>query len=455
MRRSTLTGAATLAALVLTLTACAPGGGSATSSEAGSATASSAALSTDVAAAGDITLTVWDQNTDPGINDAQEALNTAFQEKYPNVKIERVSRSFADLKTTLGLALDAPDAPDVVQANQGYPDMGTFVEAGLLRPIGDYATLYGWDTAFPAQQLSLNSFSADGKTWQGDNLYGVSQTGEVVGVYYNKAKLAELGITKPVTIEDFGAALQTASAAGTLPLEFGNTEKSPGIHLFGIVQAATLGATGVNELVSGKSGAWTDAGTVEAADLLTQWTTAGYLPTGSSGISRDAARDNFAGGGSLFYVDGTWRLSQLGEAMGDNVGFLALAPAGSTDPVTTGGVGLAWAITGKTTKTDAAAAYIDFITNPAAAAVLLENGNLPAVVPADYTPAAGSLESDVISTWNTVNETNGLVPYLDYATPTFYDTITAAVQELVAGQYTPQQFADTLQADAAKFAESR
>ena len=109
---------------------------------------------------------------------------------YPNVTIKRTVESFSDLKTTLKLALSSNTPPDVVQANQGYPDMGAFVAAGMLRPMNDYAKLYGWDSYYPEALLKQNSFSSDGKTWQGDTLFGVSQTGEVVGIYYNRQLLS-------------------------------------------------------------------------------------------------------------------------------------------------------------------------------------------------------------------------------------------------------------------------
>ena len=94
MKRSIKTMGALAASFTLALaaTACAPGG-STTDNPAPSG--STSPVSKDVPAAGDVTLTVWDQNTDTGINDAQVALNTKFQQKYPNVKIERVSRSTA------------------------------------------------------------------------------------------------------------------------------------------------------------------------------------------------------------------------------------------------------------------------------------------------------------------------------------------------------------------------
>ncbi|HET7414212.1 MAG TPA: extracellular solute-binding protein, partial [Arthrobacter sp.] len=86
-------------------------------------------VSTDIASLGDITLSVWDQEVRGGQNKQITQLNAAFEQKYPNVTIDRNSQSFDDLGTTLRLALTGEDAPDVVQANNGRSDMGAFVKA--------------------------------------------------------------------------------------------------------------------------------------------------------------------------------------------------------------------------------------------------------------------------------------------------------------------------------------
>jgi raffinose/stachyose/melibiose transport system substrate-binding protein len=54
-----------------------------------------------------------------------------------------------------------------------------------------------------------------------------------------------------------------------------------------------------------------------------------------------------------------------------------------------------------------------------------------------------------------VSEANGMVPYLDWATPTFYNTTTAAIQELMAMRITPQEFVTKIQTDYAEFQSSR
>lgn len=435
------------AAVALGLTACTPGG-----SAAPAASQSLGPVSKDVGSA-KTTLTVWDQNTDTGINDAQQVLNDAFEKAHPNITVKRVSRSFADLKTTLKLALSGDNPPDVVQANQGYPDMGAFVKAGFLRPVDDYAKLYGWDDYYPSSLLKLNSFSSDGTTWQGDQLYGVSQTGELVGLYYNKEVLKAAGIdSPPTTVAELTEDMQKVKAAGTLPLSYGDVEKSPGIHLYGLVLSALAGRESVNDLVAGKSGSWTGDDEVKAASTISGWVKDGYVTEGANGVSRDDAVSAFGSGKSAFLITGTWYQATLEAASkAKEIGFTALTPAGASTPVTMGGEGLAWAITSKTKNADAAAAYVDFVTNAKAATTLVDKGNLPTVVPDSDTPAEGTIAGDITSNYKTISSANALTPYLDYATPTFYDTITAAMQDLVAGKATPEQYTKTLQTDYTGF----
>ena len=132
--------------------------------------------------------------------------------------------------------------------------------------------------------------------------------------------------------------------------------------------------------------------------------------------------------------------------MGDRLGFM-LVP--TDEPRSLGGESLPFAITAGSEHPDVAAAYIDFLTDANAADVLVETGNLPAM-PSDAQPR-GAAGQDVFEAWRTLTESDGLVPYLDYATPTFFDTITAGVQQLMAGRQSPSEFTGGLQEDFEKF----
>ena len=82
--------------------------------------------------------------------------------------------------------------------------------------------------------------------------------------------------------------------------------------------------------------------------------------------------------------------------------------------------------------------------------VLTETGNLP-VADTAAQQAAGGLQKDVFTAFGTVAKGDGLLPYLDYATPTMYDTLGAGLQDLLAKKATPQQFLERLQKDYSDF----
>src|SRR5204863_9439723 len=162
-----------------------------------------------------------------GQNAAMKSLNAAFQKRYPNIKIKRVAKSFTDLQTTLKLAASGPNPPDVVEANNGYSAMGPLVQAKLLLSLNKYARRYGWNSRYSTGIRRMNMFTTDGKHFGTGSLFGLPMTGEVVGVYYNKAKLKSLRIKVPKTFQAFEAALAKAKKAGETPIQFGNLDKWP------------------------------------------------------------------------------------------------------------------------------------------------------------------------------------------------------------------------------------
>ena len=449
MTRTRTVLAATAAGAGLILAACAPGGSSATSSTPAS---SSSAVKTDAASMGNVTLTVWDQEVRGGQEKQMSTLNAQFQQKYPNIKIKRVSRSFDDLVKTLRLALSGADAPDVVQANNTRSQMGEFVKAGQLTNLDPYAAAYGWDKRYPESVRATASYSPDGKTFGSGSLFGMPQVGEVVGIFYNAAKLKTLGINPPATWADFDAALATAKSKGETPLVLGNLEKWPAGHVMGVVQGRFVPADQIRKLGYGQPGAsWTTPENTKAAEKLVEWVDKGYFSKGFNGLDYDPAWQGFSKGRGVFLIAGSWLQADLSSAMGPGVKFTLPPPpeAGGT-PVTTGGTGLPFAITNTAKNKDAAAAYINFITSADAMKVLADTGNLP-VVETEQQKAPDALGADVFKAFGAVSKANGLVPYLDWATPTMGDTLGATLQDLLAKKVSPQQALEALQKDYGDF----
>jgi len=400
------------------------------------------------------TLIVWDQFYRDIETQVIETLNSEFEASHPGVKIERVVKQLDDLKATLKLALSQPDGPDVAQVNQGRSDMGAIVQAGLLLPLNDYATQYNWDERFSASVNKRNSFSEDGKIFGTGNLYGVSATAEVVGVYYNKTMFVENGWAVPTTFDEFVALLATIKAAGEIPIAFGSLDGWNGIHEFSAVQHTLVTGEYLDNFIYAVNNASFD--TVEnqaAAAIVQEWAEADYFTDGFPGIGYDDTTKLFKAGKGAMTITGSWLAPELLADTEYEFGFFLL-PQKTADAkqLAIGGVGIPYSIRKDTAKADLAAEYLDWMVSPRAAQLWAEASYVPAMpLPGDFKLEEGSLFSDTVLAWNRINQDNGVGHYIDWATPTFYDTIVAQIQLLLAGEIDTATFTSAVQKDYAAF----
>jgi raffinose/stachyose/melibiose transport system substrate-binding protein len=330
--------------------------------------------------------------------------------------------------------------------------MGTLVKGGLLRPLDPYAKAYRWDERYSKLLLDLNRFSSDGEDFGSGNLYGLSQMGEIVGVFYNKKKVSE----PPQTLEEFEQSLAEAKDEGDIPIQFGNLDKWPGIHEYETVLGQTADKEAVRDFVFAREGASFDTPEFQsAAEKIQGWADDGFFTPDFNGTGYDPAWQQFAKGKGRYLIAGTWVTADLADQMRSDAGFMLMPGAESgADPVALGGESLPFAVTSKSEHPEVAAAYIDFLTNPEAATVLAETGNLPAM-PVDESAIPEGLPAEVFAAWGKLSSSDGLIPYLDYTTPTFYDDISAAIQQLLAGKDDPSQFTSGVESAFRKFADSR
>lgn len=413
---------------------------------------------TGVPNTGPITLTIWDQESGPPSR-VWDRLNAEFEAKYPNVTINRVNRDFGELKTLLKLAISGPHAPDVVEANQGWPDMGQLVKAGLLLPLDNYAKAYGWDEKVSDNVRAVSTWSPDGKEFGTGDLFGYTTMGEIVGVYYNKQMLADLGLTIPATFAEFEQDLDVAKQAGEVPIQFGNNDAFPGIHEYAVIQDQMAPTSYLTDFIFGRKRnelSFDTPENVQAATTLQDWAQKGYFTPGFGGGGYDNAVANFGDGQGLFMITGNWIVANLG-ADNRNFGFFPLPPmTAGAPPVSTGGAGFPLAITVGSQHPDAAAAYIDWMNSDHASDLLVQAGQIPLRSGARSSSIEpGTVLADVVDAASAVSKANGVVPYEDWATPTFYDTLTAGIQELMAMRITPQEFAAQVEKDYADFQTSR
>lgn len=452
------TAALLLAAAGLTATAagCAPGSSGGNSASASSQDASQ--IETDASKLGDVTLNLWDQESRGSQNAQMTELIKQFEAKYPNITIKRNSQSFDDLNKTLPLALSGSKdkVPDIVEANNGRNLLGAFVQGKQVISLDPYAEAYGWKDRYPESVLSLSSYSADGKTFGSGSLYGLSQGGEIVGVYYNKKVLADAGVKVPTTWDEFTASLKTLKGDGQTPIMLGDAEKWPAIHVFGPVQGAHTAADQVKDLALGNAGGdWGSKTNLAAATELSDWAKEGYFNKDFLGTKDQPIAERFAKGEGAYMIAGSWNNEIIDASKNaDDYGFFAPPPATAGEGAsTTGGTSLPFSITSGSQHPDAAAAFIDFITSDDAMKVYAEKGNMPVLNTAELAPKSG-VGKDTYEAYGAVTTDGNLLPYLDYATPTFSDTLGDALQSLLQGKTSAEDFSKELQDDYGKFTES-
>lgn len=405
----------------------------------------------------DLTLLVWDQFYRPEESAVIDQLNREFENDHPGVTIERETKILDDLKLTVKLALAEADGPDVAQVNQGRSDMGAMVEADLLLPLNEYQTQYNWANVFGTSVASRNSFTPDGKTFGQGNLYGVSPTAEVVGVFYNKGIFAENGWSVPTTFEDFEQLLADIKAAGITPIAFGSLDGWNAIHEFSAIQHLLVSLDYINNLTYGVNNVSFDTPeNIEAARIIYDWAQAGYFTDGYSGIGYDDSNNQFKAGEGAMTITGSWFAPELLTGTDQDFGFFLLPGFSGQATVAIGGVGIPYSIRKTTEHPDIAAEYLNWMISPRAAELWAGIGMLPAMsLPEGSDVDTDNLFGETLFAWDTINTNNAVGHYIDWATPTFYDTLVAELQKLLGSVSTPAEFTVAVEADYAQFLQGQ
>lgn len=400
---------------------------------------------------GDVTLRVA---AEAGSTDTLNALAESFSAEYPNVTFDIEYKPWDDHIATMINVADLPDSPDIIFGNQGYVHDGILVEAGLLASLEPYYEAYGWDAWHSAGAQDQWRFTPEGQFGEGPR-WGISEAAEVVGVFYNKEKLAALGLEVPTTFAEFEEALGAASDAGELPIKLGNLDGWPAMHTVSIAQGASVDAEDIRSWVFGKEGAdYASEANTAGFETFAQWVANGWISEDANGLDYDIGWQQFADGDGVFLPAGNWLVAGLHERMGDNVGFMPPPPGESGKVVATAANSMPLHISAKSANPDLAAAFINHVMDPSQGQVYLDNGRIPATGGA-VGEAADELTAQSAAAWARVAQDDGLTFFQDWASESMYDTMTGGLQELIGGRITAADYTAEVQADWVDFHANR
>lgn len=300
--------------------------------------------------------------------DIEPALQEAFVKQFvdvfnaenPDIELEVVFQQ--NLNDVLRTAIQAGEGPDIVQT----PGPGFLLEyqkAGLVAPLNDFATQYGWEEQILPWAYASGTLGGD--------LYGLPLTFESMIMLYNTKVFNDLGLTPPTNRGEFDAAAKALQDAGLLAISYGNVGWQPtNEHLIGIYLNAFAGSDAVYEALTGAR-SWEDEAFAGAIDMLTQdMVTNGYFSGGlDSYYSVDWATEfsTLASGKAGMMTIGTWGFRGAAEYFADNPDEWdwAMLPALS-EGVPQGfdlAIGSTVSINAASENAEAAARVLDFLYN--------------------------------------------------------------------------------------------
>lgn len=397
-------------------------------------------------AAQDTEFDVWTTYTDPIRAGIIEGIGTTFGEAN-GVTVTHRGWALEELQDTLPRSVDSDQGPDVAQVNNGESLAGPMARGGQILSLAGYDAEYGWSERFAPGLLARCMYSADGTTFGEGELWGLPAESEIVGFYYNKQVFADNSLEVPTTLEEFETLLGALREAGVEPIVFGNLDKWQAIHLFGEIQGTNTTREFLDGLIYRRGDAdFSDPSILEAANKVIEWNEAGYFMEGFDGVSGDDALALFQTGVGGLLLQGSWAAGAVKEGLGENAGFFVMPPASPDVPVLhVGGVGIPYSITTNAADPDVAAAFLDTLVSEESFNAFLDAGTLPLGEIAADRIVDGTVDGEMYTAWNSALADDAVGHYMDWAAPDFYDVITGALQELLGGQVTAEEFQTTLQ----------
>ena len=269
----------------------------------------------------------------------------AFKKANPGVNVEiAYGNGDSDYNSTLQTRIAGNQAPDVFNLSGN--------NANDLMSNGAAADLTGSDFLKGIDQSYLDAYSKDGK------VYGLSISGWLAGIVYNKDLLKEAGYDAvPDNLGDFAKLAGALKSKGVTPyLENGQEMSGSLIGLMGSLEKKS----GVDGFADQKNITKTWQKGLEEWD--NGFIKSGALPDEATGLNADQVKQSFLNGETAMYRTGGWDVTDL-KAAGVNYGFAPFPAAEGGDPYVDGGADPAFAISSQSKHQDLAKKFLSFMNS--------------------------------------------------------------------------------------------
>jgi raffinose/stachyose/melibiose transport system substrate-binding protein len=364
-----------------------------------------------------------------------------FQETHPDVTLEFELKTFDQIQQTAQMILNSSDAPDVMEVNKGNATAGLYASQGLLTDLTDVAAERGWDQILSPSIQTTSRYDENGIMGSGP-LYGVTNYGEFVMVYYNKDMFEQYGLEVPTSLEEFEAVADAFVAEGITPLALGGLDRWPVTQNFYelVLYESDRDLVNAYELFQGDLDFHGPEFTFGAERLLEHFQR-GYYSPDATGITYDDANAGFIQGQNPMNLTGSWMFGSFLSSITDFDWGIFVMP-GKT--LNTGSGGNLWIVPAGAQNKELAYDFIDITLSAEAQTELANAGGIP--IAADLSQIEDEKVLELNTAFSTILENDGLAFYPDWPAPGYMDTLGSGLQELLGGTMDPTAFLDYIAA---------
>ncbi len=262
------------------------------------------------------TVTVWHYFSDPNQVRIMDDYKQMFEEANEGVTVDNVYVPYDQMNSKLISAVGAKTGPDVAVFNGA--ETATIALAGALAPLDEQWDGFADKAQFPDSVIHRIN----------DEIFSVQGYVNLLGLWYNKDILDEVGVEPPTTMDELNDALDKVVAAG-----------HGGITLSGLPQSQGEWQAYPWLTSAGFDYAEPDSASLQNAfSMIQDWTASGALSKEAVTWDQTVPFQTFAAGGVAFAENGNWQIGTAESDANFNYGVTPL-PVGEDGKVYLGGEG--------------------------------------------------------------------------------------------------------------------
>ncbi|NGP45427.1 extracellular solute-binding protein [Bacillaceae bacterium SIJ1] len=375
-----------------------------------------------------------------------------FEEQNSDVIIEQEVQSHDNYETKVKTLAAGNELPDVFLIKGSMTQQ--FADNGQALLLNDFlAEKEGWEEQFI--DGAFTPFQVE------DEIYAMPISGGSSHlIYYNKALFEEAGISEfPSTWDEFLGAIDRLNESGVTPIALGNKGKwvLNSSYLSTLANRYTGSEWFDNILAKNGEASFTDQEFVDALSAIDQLANNNAFNSNMNSIDNSEQQAMYMNEQAAMFIEGGWAAGSIAnnapEAVLNNTEvaiFPEIEGAQGEQNTVSGGGGWAYAINPNVSeeKLEKIKEFIYHLTNQEAGRLILEKGQMPAVV----VPDSDEMELPVLTRkLLTLFEESKFVPIYDTVLdPALIEVMNSNMQNMTIDQVTPQEAAENIQAEYSK-----